>query len=154
MTTTGDLNRRVSYSGRTLEAYRQTYAGFQWAADNHLDVLKATRPHIELFRAWMEDRQLAASTIDPHRTDVQRARSQGEACGPRRARSEHVARRWSRTGQSRPRSHPGDRGDRLRRRRGTEDGGGGRGCLTMLLLSLAVSVVLTVVVNVLLRLAA
>jgi integrase len=51
------------YSGRTLEAYRQTYAGFQWAADNHLDVLKATRPHIELFRAGMEDRQLAASTI-------------------------------------------------------------------------------------------
>jgi hypothetical protein len=32
--------------------------------------------------------------------------------------------------------------------------GGGRGCLTMLLLSLAVSIVLTVVVNVLLRLAA
>jgi hypothetical protein len=32
--------------------------------------------------------------------------------------------------------------------------GGARGCLTMLLLSLAVSVVLTVVVNVLLRLAA
>ena len=43
-------------------------------------------------------------------------------CGPRRARSEHVARRWSWTGPSRPRSHPGDRGDRLRRRRGTEDG--------------------------------
>jgi site-specific recombinase XerD len=29
-----------------------------------LEVLKATRPHIELFRAWMEDRRLAASTID------------------------------------------------------------------------------------------
>ena len=43
-------------------------------------------------------------------------------CVPRRARSEHVARRWSWTGPSRPRSHPGDRGDRLRRRRGTEDG--------------------------------
>ena len=52
-------------SGRTLEAYRHDLRGFfQWAADNHLEVLKATRPHIELFRAWMEDRQLAASTID------------------------------------------------------------------------------------------
>jgi site-specific recombinase XerD len=51
--------------GRTLEAYRHDLRGFfQWAADNHLEVLKATRPHIELFRAWMEDRQLAASTID------------------------------------------------------------------------------------------
>jgi integrase/recombinase XerD len=27
-------------------------------------VLKVTRPQIELFRAWMEDRGLAASTID------------------------------------------------------------------------------------------
>jgi site-specific recombinase XerD len=53
------------YSGRTLEAYRHDLRGFfQLAADNHLEVLKATRPHIELFRAWMEDRQLAASTID------------------------------------------------------------------------------------------
>jgi integrase/recombinase XerD len=53
------------YSGRTLEAYRHDLRGFfQWAADNHLEVLKATRPHIELFRAWMEHRQLAASTVD------------------------------------------------------------------------------------------
>jgi integrase/recombinase XerD len=51
------------YSGRTLEAYRHHLRGFfQWA-DNHLEVLNATRPHIELFRAWMEHRQLAASTI-------------------------------------------------------------------------------------------
>jgi site-specific recombinase XerD len=51
------------YSGRTLE-YRHDLRGFfQWAADNHLELLKATRPHIELFRAGMEDRQLAASTI-------------------------------------------------------------------------------------------
>jgi hypothetical protein len=52
------------YSGRTLDAYRHDLRGFfPWAADNHLEVLQATRPHIELFRAWMEDRQLAASTI-------------------------------------------------------------------------------------------
>jgi site-specific recombinase XerD len=34
------------------------------AADNGVDVLAATRPHIELFRACMEQRGLAASTID------------------------------------------------------------------------------------------
>jgi integrase len=43
---------------------------FQWAADNHLEVLKATRPHIELFRAWMEHRQLAASTVDQRLSTV------------------------------------------------------------------------------------
>lgn len=53
------------YSGRTLDAYRHDLRGFfQWAADNQLAVLAATRPHIELYRAWMEDRGLAASTID------------------------------------------------------------------------------------------
>jgi integrase/recombinase XerD len=53
------------YSGRTLEAYRHDLRGyFQWASNNDVDVLKATRPHIELFRAWMEDRGLAVSTID------------------------------------------------------------------------------------------
>ncbi len=53
------------YSGRTLEAYRHDLRGyFQWTADTAVEVLKATRPHIELFRAWMEDRGLAASTID------------------------------------------------------------------------------------------
>lgn len=53
------------YSGRTLEAYRHDLRGFfQWAADSGVGVLDATRPHIELFRAWMEDRGLAASTID------------------------------------------------------------------------------------------
>jgi site-specific recombinase XerD len=53
------------YGGRTLEAYRHDLRGFfQWAIDNELEVLKATRPHIELFRAWMEERELAASTID------------------------------------------------------------------------------------------
>jgi integrase/recombinase XerD len=53
------------YSGRTHEAYRHDLRGyFQWAADNAVEVVKATRPHIELFRAQMEGRGLAASTID------------------------------------------------------------------------------------------
>lgn len=53
------------YSGRTLDAYRHDLRGFfQWAADNNLAVLAATRPHIELYRTWMEARGLAASTID------------------------------------------------------------------------------------------
>ncbi len=53
------------YSGRTLDAYRHDLRGFfQWAADNNLAVLAVTRPHIEVYRSWMEDRGLAASTID------------------------------------------------------------------------------------------
>ncbi len=53
------------YSGRTLEAYRHDLRGFfQWATDHDVEVMGATRPHIELFRAWMEERGLAASTID------------------------------------------------------------------------------------------
>lgn len=53
------------YSGRTLDAYRHDLrAFFQWATDKQLIVLKVTRPHIELYRAAMEERGLAASTID------------------------------------------------------------------------------------------
>jgi integrase/recombinase XerD len=53
------------YSGRTLDAYRHDPRGFfQWSADVGLVVLAATRPHIELYCGWMEDRGLAASTID------------------------------------------------------------------------------------------
>ncbi len=53
------------YSGRTLEAYRHDLRGFfQWAADHDLPVLAATRAHIALYRSWMEERGLAASTID------------------------------------------------------------------------------------------
>lgn len=53
------------YSGRTLDAYRHDLRGFfQGTADNGVVVLEAKRPHIERFRAWMEDRGLAASTID------------------------------------------------------------------------------------------
>jgi integrase/recombinase XerD len=53
------------YSGRTLDAYRHDLrAFFQWATDRQLIVLNATRPHVELYRADMEERGLAASTID------------------------------------------------------------------------------------------
>ena len=53
------------YNGRTLEAYTHDLRSFfQWATDAGIDVLDATRPHIELYRAWMEQRGLAASTID------------------------------------------------------------------------------------------
>jgi site-specific recombinase XerD len=53
------------YNGRTLEAYRHDLRGFfQWATDHGIAVMQASRVHIELFRAWMEDRGLAASTID------------------------------------------------------------------------------------------
>ena len=53
------------YSGRTLDAYRDDLRGFfRWAADSRFSVLAATRPHIELYRTWMEERGLAAATID------------------------------------------------------------------------------------------
>ena len=53
------------YSGRTLEAYRHDLKYFfQWAADHDLEVLAATRAHIEMYRSTMEQRGLAASTID------------------------------------------------------------------------------------------
>jgi site-specific recombinase XerD len=53
------------YSGRTLEAYRSDLrCYFQWAARCDLDVLAATRGHLELYRASMEQAGLAASTID------------------------------------------------------------------------------------------
>jgi site-specific recombinase XerD len=53
------------YSGRTLEAYRHDLRSyFQWATDHGIAVMQPSRAHIELFRAWMEDRGLAASTID------------------------------------------------------------------------------------------
>ncbi len=53
------------YSGRTLDAYRHDLRGlFQWAADRRIAVLEATRAHFELYRTSMEERGLAASTID------------------------------------------------------------------------------------------
>jgi len=49
------------YSGRTLDAYRHDLRMFfQWAGDHDLAVLDARRPHIELYRASMEDRGLGA----------------------------------------------------------------------------------------------
>jgi integrase/recombinase XerD len=53
------------YSGRTLDAYlHDLRAFFQWATHVRLAVLDATRPHIELYRKALEERGLAASTID------------------------------------------------------------------------------------------
>jgi integrase/recombinase XerD len=53
------------YSGRTLDAYRYDLrAYFQWATDAYLAVLEAKRAHVELYRASMEERNLAPSTID------------------------------------------------------------------------------------------
>jgi len=53
------------YSGRTLDAYRHDLRSyFTWAATSALEVLAATRPHVELYRHHMEQRGLAASTID------------------------------------------------------------------------------------------
>ena len=53
------------YGGRTLEAYRYDLrAFFQWAADEELVILSATRPQIELYVRVMEGRGLAATTID------------------------------------------------------------------------------------------
>jgi integrase/recombinase XerD len=53
------------YSGRTLDAYRHDLRTFfQWTSDMGLLVLEASRPHIELYRTTLEDRALAASTID------------------------------------------------------------------------------------------
>jgi integrase/recombinase XerD len=53
------------YSAGTLEAYRHDLRSFfNWAGTCGLEVLTATRPHIELYRQHMEQRGLAASTID------------------------------------------------------------------------------------------
>lgn len=53
------------YSGRTLDAYRHDLRDyFQWAGGVGLNVLDATRPHIELYRGWLDECGLAASTID------------------------------------------------------------------------------------------
>jgi site-specific recombinase XerD len=53
------------YSGRTLDAYRHDLRSyFSWAESLELDVLAATRLHVELYRHHMEQRGLAASTID------------------------------------------------------------------------------------------
>ena len=71
------------YSGRTFEAYRhdlRTY--FQWASDAGLEVFSATRGHIELYRATLEERGLAATTIDRRLSTV---------CGSTASRTSTVA---------------------------------------------------------------
>ena len=85
------------YGGRTLEAYRHDLRSFfQWAADVGLEVLEATRPHIELFRSAMEARGLAqppstvgsrpsaASTDSPILT-AGSARTRRSTCGAHRS---------------------------------------------------------------------
>ena len=53
------------YSGRTLDAYRHDLRYFfQWANDTGLDILAATRPRIETYRCCLEERGMAASTVD------------------------------------------------------------------------------------------
>src|SRR5262245_60830347 len=53
------------YRGRTLESYRADLRQFfQWANDVGVTPLTATRAHVELYRAWLDARGLAASTID------------------------------------------------------------------------------------------
>jgi site-specific recombinase XerD len=53
------------YRDRTLEAYRYDLRSFfQWADDHGLNVLAATRAHLEWYRTAMEQRGLAAATID------------------------------------------------------------------------------------------
>jgi site-specific recombinase XerD len=53
------------YRARTLEAYRYDLRClFQWADDHGLEVLAATRAHLEWYRTAMEQRGLAAATID------------------------------------------------------------------------------------------
>ena len=53
------------YSGRTLESYRADLRQFfQWIGSVGLLPLQATRAHIELYRAWMDERGLAPATVD------------------------------------------------------------------------------------------
>ena len=53
------------YRGGTLDSYRADLCQFfQWADNVGLAPLEATRPHIELYRAWMDERVLATSTVD------------------------------------------------------------------------------------------
>jgi integrase/recombinase XerD len=75
------------YSGRTLEAYRHDLRKFfQWAHDHDIEVMLAKRPHIELFRVSMEQRGLAAATID------RRLSTPPELRSPRRLRRRRIRR--------------------------------------------------------------
>jgi integrase/recombinase XerD len=53
------------YRGRTLDSYRADLRQFfQWAARVGVPPLQASRAHIELYRAWLDERGLAATTVD------------------------------------------------------------------------------------------
>jgi len=59
------------YGGRTLESYRSDLRQFfQWWQDVDVAPLAASRIHIELYRAWMDERGLAPSTVDRRLTTV------------------------------------------------------------------------------------
>jgi hypothetical protein len=91
------------YQGRTLDAYRYDLrAFFEWAADDRLDILQATRPQIELYVRAMKVRCLAAATIDrrlsttaaPKARDGDPDRRPGG--GPRNTRLQRVSpQRWA-----------------------------------------------------------
>ena len=100
------------YGGRTLETYRYDLRTFfQWCTDVGLGVLEAKRAHIELWRSAMEERGLAASTIDrrlvhnlrllplrPHRRPDQSTQPNTSA-GPRSTQAKGVA--WTAGARSR-----------------------------------------------------
>ena len=84
------------YQGRTLDAYRYDLrAFFQWAADEGLVILSATRPQVELYVRAMEGRGLApprltggcrpsaASTASPTSTAGLPATPRGTSADPR-----------------------------------------------------------------------
>jgi integrase/recombinase XerD len=53
------------YGGRTRESYRADLRQYlAWIAAAGVPPLQATRAHPELYRAWMEERGLAAATVD------------------------------------------------------------------------------------------
>jgi site-specific recombinase XerD len=55
------------YSGRTLDAYRHDLLTFfRWATEVDVGVLEASRPHIELYRATLEERGLFTSERFDH----------------------------------------------------------------------------------------
>ena len=100
------------YSGRTLEAYRDDLRGFfQWAHDHHVEVMRATRPHIELFRVSMEhagwprrpsivdSRRSAASTSSGTSTGSSRPTRPSTSDDPRSIRPRHAV-------STAPTSHP------------------------------------------------
>ncbi len=85
------------YSGRTLDSYRTDLRQFfQWASDLGLRPLDATRAHIELYRAQMEQTGLArqrsiggsprcAATTDLPTSTGASPRTRRSTCGARRS---------------------------------------------------------------------